>query len=174
MKKLIGMASAGMMALALLGAPATAAAAVQHVEGTIALPAPFAQGTFAGCWGGGTRRATTPTGGAASPANGSVGYRFEIDKSTWNKPFKLEVTGGEGTVDLDIFMYLVMPPAEDTVDDPVNGGSPVSVDYGNRKEGGEAGIVPKGATEAIVCMYAGPEYFGFNSSFMYMAGKGVK
>jgi hypothetical protein len=174
MKKLIGIASAGMMVLALLGSPATAAAKVQHVEGTIALPAPFAQGTFDGCWGGVTRRTTTPTGGATSPANGTFGYRFPLDKATWNKPFKLDVTGGSGTVDLDIFMYITMPPAEATADDPVNGGTPVSIDYTTREEGGEVGTVPQGATEAIVCMYAGPDYYGYQSSFMYMAGKGVK
>ena len=174
MRKLIGTVAVGLMAFSLLGAPATAAGKVQHVEGTIALPAPFAQGTFDGCWGGATRRTTTPTGGASSPANGVVGYRFLLDKATWNKPFNLEVTGGEGTVDLDIFLYLNMPPVEATVDDPVNGGTPTSIDFTTRSEGGEKGIVPKGATEAIVCMYAGPDYYGYNASFMYMAGKGVK
>jgi hypothetical protein len=174
MKKLIGIAVAGLTAFSLLGAPATAASKVQHVEGSIALPAPFAQGTFDGCWGGATRRTTSPTGESASPVNGVVGYRFPIDKATWNKPFKLEATGGEGTVDLDLFLYLTMPPPEATADDPVNGGTPVSVDFQTREEGGEAGTVPEGAIEAIVCMYAGPEYYGYNSSFMYMAGKGVK
>lgn len=175
MKKLIGAAMTGLMAFSLLGAPASAGKAkVQHVEGSIALPALFAQGTFSGCWGGLTRRLTTGTGEDTSPANGAFGYRFKIDKATWNKPFKLEATGGEGTVDLDIFVYLTIPPAEATLDDPVNGGTPFSVDYATRAEGGEKGIVPEGATDAIVCMYGGPEYYGYNASFMYMAGKGVK
>lgn len=174
MRKIIGIAASGVMAFSLLGAGATAAPKRQTVEGTIALPAPFAQGTFDGCWGGANRRVTSLSGDSGSPANGAIGYRFEVDKATWNKPFKLEVTGGEGTVDLDLFLYIVMPPAEATLDDPVNGGTPVSIDFGTRKEGGEKGIVPKGAVEGIVCMYGGPEYFGYNASFTYTAGKGVK
>lgn len=175
MRKLIGIAVSGLLAISMLGAPATAGKAKQqHVEGTIALPAVFAQGTFSGCWGGLTRRLTQGTGEDASPANGAFGYRFKVDKATWNKPFKLEATGGTGTIDFDIFLYMVMPPVEATIDDPVNGGTPVSVDFATREEGGEAGIVPKGTTDAIVCLYAGPEYQGLNASFMYMAGKGVK
>jgi hypothetical protein len=179
MRKLIGTAAAGLLAFSLLGAPATAAAKVQHVEGTIALPAVFVQSAtagapFDGCWGGATRRTTGPTGEDTSPANGALGYRFKIDKATWNKPFNLEATGGEGTVDLDIFIYTYMPPTEATADDPVAGGTPISVDYGTRAEGGEKGIVPKGAIEAIVCLYGGDAYYGYNASFMYMAGKGVK
>ncbi len=174
MKKLVGIALAGLVAFALVGGPATAAPKQQHVEGNIALPAPFAQGTFDGCWGGLTRRLTTPTGGDASPANGAFGYRFPVDKATWNKRFKLEVTGGSGTVDLDLFLYSYMPAPEETADDPVNGGTPVSIDFTNREEGGEVGTVPQGTTHAIVCMYGGPEYYGYQASFMYMAGKGVK
>ena len=63
-----------------------------------------------------------------------------------------------------------MPPPEAVADDPVNGGTPVSVDFQTRAEGGEKGVVPKGTTDAIVCMYAGPEYAGFNSTFTYTAG----
>jgi hypothetical protein len=52
--------------------------------------------------------------------------------------------------------------------------TPLSVDFATREEGGEKGIVPKGTTDAIVCLYGGPEYVGYDASFMYMAGKGVK
>ena len=172
MKRIIGLTLAGLMAASFMG-PASAAPKQQHVEGTVALPAMFVHGAFAGCWGGLTRRLTSPTGESESPANGAFGYRFKVDKATWNKPFKLEATGGEGTVDFDLFLYLVVPPPEATLDDPVNGGTPVSVDFATREEGGESGIVPKGAVEGIVCLYSGPEYVGFNASFMYMAGKGV-
>jgi hypothetical protein len=171
MKKLLALLSCGLVALV---APAGAAPKQQKVEGTIIMPGVFAQGTFSGCWGGLTRRLTQGTGEDGSPANGTFGYRFKVDKATWNKPFVLEPTGGQGTVDLDIFLYITMPPPEDAVDDPVNGGTPVSVDYGDRKEGGEAGIVPKGATDAIVCLYGGPEYVGYDAAFTYTAGKGVK
>jgi hypothetical protein len=180
MKKLIGLATAGLLAASLLGAPASAGkATVQHVEGTVALPAFFAQsaqgGTpFDGCWGGATRRTTTPTGEETSPANGALGYRFKVDKATWNKPFKLEATGGEGTVDFDLFLYSYIPTPEESADDPVNGGTPISVDFQTREEGGEKGIVPPNTTTAIVCLYGGDAYYGYNASFMYMAGKGVK
>ena len=174
MKRSIALISSAVAVLAVIGAPVGAAPKQQVVEGSIALPAPFAQGTFAGCWGGLTRRLTQPTGESGSPANGAFGYRFQVDKATWNKPFKLEVTGGEGTVDFDLFLYSVMPPPEDTANDPVNGGTPVSVDFQTREAGGEKGIVPKGTVEGIVCMYAGPEYHGYNASFKYTAGKGVK
>lgn len=174
MRKIIGLATVGVLAFSLLLTPASAAPKQQHVEGTIALPAVFAQGSFNGCWGGLTRRLTSPTGEEASPANGVFGYRFKVDKATWNKPFKLEATGGEGTVDLDLFLYLVVPPPEATADDPVNGGTPLSIDFATREEGGETGIVPKGAVAGIVCLYSGPEYQGFNASFDYLAGKGVK
>jgi hypothetical protein len=167
MRKIIGVALVAAMALALQGAPATAGGKKQAVEGAIAFPAPFAQGTFAGCWGGLTRRTGTPTSDAS---NGVFGYHFTIDKATWNKKFVLKATGGSGTVDLDLFMYITYPGPEETPNDPVNGGTPVSVDFQDRKAGGEAGVVPKGTTDAIVCMYAGPEYQGFNGTFSYTAG----
>ena len=169
MKKLIAIGVIALIALP-LGSAAHAGkkkAPIQTVEGSIALPAPFAQGTFDGCWGGLTRRGTGNTNGAV---NGVTGYLFDIDPKTWNKPFVLEATGGEGTVDLDLFMYIHYPPPEETQNDPVNGGVPVSVDYQTREAGGEAGKVPPQTTKAIVCMYAGPEYQGFNSTFTYNAG----
>src|SRR5688572_27537140 len=101
MRKIIGLATVGLLAFSLLIAPVSAAPKQQHVEGSIALPAPFVSTDeqLKSCYAGLHRRVSTLTGGAASPANGVFGYRFEIDKATWNKPFKLEATGGEGTVD---------------------------------------------------------------------------
>jgi hypothetical protein len=166
LKKILIAVLVGLMAASLMPA-ANAAKPKQTQEGSITFPAPFAQGTFDGCWGGLTRRTTGMTGGAV---NGVTGYYFDIDKATWNKKFKLDVVDGSGTVDLDIFLYIHYPDAAETADDPVNGGTPASVDYTTRKEGGEAGIVPKGAVRAIVCMYAGPDYQGYNANFTYSAG----
>src|SRR3712207_4087953 len=104
MKKLIGAVAVAAMALPLFAPGAVSAPKQQKVEGTIALPAPFVSTAeqLKSCYSGLHRRLSTPTGGASSPANGVFGYRFEIDPATWNKPFKLEATGGEGTVDFDI------------------------------------------------------------------------
>lgn len=171
MKRIIGVATAAIMAASAFPAGAAAPAKPQVVEGSIIFPAIFAQGTFDGCWAGLTRRITQT---AAGQGNGVVGYRFPVDKATWNGKFKLEPTGGTGDVDLDIFLYTYMPPAEAVLDDPVNGGTPVSVDYTTREPGGESGTVVKGATDAIVCMYGGPSHVGFNSTFTYTATPPVK
>lgn len=169
MKKLIAIGVAVLLALPLVASTAQAgkkpAKPVQVVEGSIALPAPFAQsvapggsGTpFDGCWAGLTRQTTGQTG----TVNGVTGYYFDIDPKSWNKPFKLEVVSGQGTVDLDIFMYYSFPGAGETA---------TSLDFVERAEGGEVGKVPPNAVKAIVCMYAGPEYQGFESTFTYTAG----
>jgi hypothetical protein len=178
MKKLIAVGVAVLLALPLAGGVAQAgkkkkpAKPVQVVDGSIALPAPFPQSAtagepFDGCWGGATRRTTGQTTGAV---NGVTGYYFDIDPKSWNKPFKLEPTGGEGTVDLDVFMYIHYPGLEETPDDPVNGGAATSIDFQNREEGGETGTVPPQATKAIVCLYGGPAYYGYNATFNYAAG----
>lgn len=143
----------------------------QKVEGTIMFPAPFAQSAqggepFDGCWGGLTRRTTTL--GQGQP-NGVFGYVFDVPKASWNKKFKLTPTGGEGTVDLDLFLYLSYPTMEEAVGDPVNGGTPGSLDFQTREEGGEAGTVPPGTTKAIVCLYGGTSHYGYNASFTYVA-----
>ena len=168
MKKLIAIGVAVLVALPLVATTAQAGKKpIQSVEGSIALPAPFAQGTFDGCWGGLTRRTTGMTGGAV---NGVTGYYFDVDKKTWNKPFKLEATGGQGYVDFDLFLYSHYPSVEETADDPVNGGTPVSIDFQTREAGGESGKVPPRTVKAIVCMYAGPEGAGAGASFTYTAG----
>jgi hypothetical protein len=168
MKKVLIVALTALMAATLLpSAHAAKKKPIQQIDGTIMMPAPFAQDTFAGCWGGLTRRTSGQSGGQV---NGVTGYYFDIDKKTWNKPFKLAVTGGEGTVDLDLFMYLHYPAPEETVDDPVNGGTPTSIDFQNREEGGEVGKVPPNTTKAIVCMYGGPDAYGYDAAFTYTAG----
>jgi hypothetical protein len=165
MKKLAVLLAAALLAGALVPSATAAAPPKEQVEeGSILFPGVFAQGTFDGCWGGLTRRLTQT---AAGQGSGLFGYRFAIDKSTWNGKFVLEPTGGLGTVDLDIFLYSVMPGPEAVADDPVNGGTPVSIDYSEREEGGETGLIPEGTTDAIVCMYGGPDYAGFESTFTY-------
>lgn len=171
MKKLIALGVVALLALPLGGNAAQAGKKkkkpVQVVEGSIMLPAPFAQGVFEGCWGGLTRRTTGQTGGAV---NGVTGYYFDVDKKSWNKPFKLEPTGGQGSVDLDLFLYIHYPPPEETQNDPVNGGTPISVDFTTREAGGETGTVPPNTVKGIVCMYAGPSHQGFDATFTYTAG----
>jgi hypothetical protein len=169
MKKLAVLLAAALLAGALVPSATAAAPPKEQVEeGSILFPAVFAQGTFDGCWGGLTRRLTQT---AAGQGSGLFGYRFAIDESTWNGKFVLEPTGGQGTVDLDIFLYSVMPGPEATLEDPpnglINGGTPVSVEYTTREEGGETGLIPEGTTDAIVCMYGGPDYAGFESTFTY-------
>ncbi len=166
MKKVVAVAVGALMAASVLSPASAGKPKPQVVEGKILAPAVFVLGLGAdGCWGGATRR-TTQTAGMG--VNGMVGYRFPVDKATWGGKFVLEPTGGLGTVDLDLFMYSVMPPAEAVIDDPVNGGVPVSVDFTTRKAGGEAGIVPPGTTDAIVCLYGGVAgYAGFNADFKY-------
>jgi hypothetical protein len=172
MRKILVCATATLLAASLLPSATAAAPKQQVVEGSISLPAPFAQGQFNGCFAGLHRRIATASQGQAP--NGVVGYEFEIDKSTWKKNFVLDVTGGEGTVDLDIFMYMHVPPLDEWPNDPQNAGTPVSFDYTTRGEGGESGQVPENTVKAIVCMYGGPTHYGYNAAFTYTAGKGVK
>jgi hypothetical protein len=162
-KKIIVAALSALLVASLLPAASAGKAKPQVVEGSIILPAVFAQGQFDGCWGGATRRTT----GAGTP-NGVTGYLFDVDPATWGGKFKLEPTGGEGTVDLDIFLYLHMPASvEEQSEEPVAGGTPVSVDYTTREAGGETGTIPADTVKGIVCMYGGPEYQGFDASFTY-------
>ena len=80
---------------------------VQTQEGSIVLPAPFAQDQSK-CYAGLHRRSETASQGQE---NGVTGYHFDIDKRTWNKPFKLDVVGSEGPADLDIYFYMQLPDA---------------------------------------------------------------
>ncbi len=154
-----------MAAIAINGAASAAPPPTQTVEGSVAIMAKFTD--LASCYSGLHRRSAIVT---QEMVNGIVGYHFDVDKKTWNKKFKLEPTAGEGDVDLDLFLYSHVPPVTEWPDDPQNAGFPVSQDFNTREPGGEAGIVPKGTTYAIVCMYAGPTHYGFNADFTYTAG----
>ena len=166
MKRLIAAAVVGLAVLALVGGPATAKSKMQMVDGSIALPAPYTDDS--GCFAGVHRRLQAV---AQGQANGIVGYNFAVDKATWGKPFTLKVTGGQGAVDLDINYYLgPLTKITDFVDQGGDPTPPATVAYEARKPGGEKGAVPKGAENAIVCMYGGGQGAGFGATFHYMAG----
>jgi hypothetical protein len=164
----------GALVLGPLPAGAAKKAKQQRIEGEIALPAPFIDDS--GCFAGLHRRAVILSGGEAdSPVNGVIGYSFEVDPATANKPFVLEVSEGQGTVDLDITFYTKFGTPEDVVNDPAGAGAPATVDFATRAPGGEAGKVPpKDYPLAIICMYGGQQGAGALASFVYTAGKGVK
>lgn len=174
MKKLIALGAAGLLAASLVGGTATAAKKKgfkQTQEGSIVLPAPFAQDQSK-CYAGLHRRSETATQGQE---NGVTGYHFDVDKRTWNKPFRLDVTSADGAADLDIYFYSHYPTLDEWQNDPQNAGTPASIDFITRKAGGEKGKVPAQTTKAIVCLYAGdpgtgPTY-ATNAAFKYQAGK---
>ena len=130
-------------------------AAHQMVEGSIAIPQ------------GGNAAATcvyraqrTAYSAAGDGVNGIVGYTFEVDPKTVNKPFKLEASDGAG---MDISFYADLGDPSDPTTAPAN------IPFEETGPGGESGIVPDGYPIAFVCMTEGTE-----ASFTYMAGKGVK
>jgi hypothetical protein len=100
--------------------------------------------------------------------NGIVGFEFDVDPATIGKPFVLEVTGGQGDVDLDITYYTEFGTTEQALD---RTHAPTNHSFEAREAGGESGVIPKGVewTKAIVCMHTGAE-----ATFTYTAGKGVK
>jgi hypothetical protein len=164
MKKILAIAVSGLFVLS-IAVPANAGGKMQTVKGSIAFPAPFTDDS--GCYAGLQRRASIMS---MDNAQGVIGYDFNLDKTTLGKPFKLTPSGGVGTVDMDITFYQQFGTPQDVLTDPTAAGSPVSVGYDTRKPGGESGIVPKGMTKAIVCIYSGQQYQGGGASFTYMAG----
>jgi hypothetical protein len=171
-KRSIAVGAVALLALSLVAGPGIAGkkGKQQKVEGGVVMPTPFTDDT--GCYAGLHRRGQAV---AQGQANGILGYNFEVDKATWKKPFVLEATGGQNHVDLDIYFYL--GPLT-TVDDIVAAGGdptpPATISYNTRDAGGEADLVPEGAENVIICMYGGGQGIGFNASFAYTAGKGVK
>jgi hypothetical protein len=164
-KKLFGIAASALMGLSLLPGASTAAAPKQQkVEGDIAMMAPFWGDTFATCYSGLHRRTAVVS---QENNNGIVGYSFDVDRATIGKPFVLEVTGGQGGVDLDITFYTEFGTVEQATDTAY---APPNYGFEERGAGGESGVIPKGDwTKAIVCMHTGA-----GASFTYTAGKGVK
>ena len=174
MKKLIALILVGLLAASMLGGSATAKKkkkkSVKQTEaGTIVLPAPF-PADMSGCYSGLHRRVSVVANGEQH--NGLVGYSFDIDKRTWNKPFKLAVDDGQGDVDLDIHFYAEFGTAEQAADPQY---APASFAYETRKAGGEKGKVPADMNRAIVCIYGGDPgsgpTAGAQAAFKYVAGK---
>lgn len=170
MKKFIALALVATMAVPMFGATAQAGkkkkkAPVQTEEGSILLPLPYLDDT--GCYAGVWRRAHAFTGDAA---RGPIGWNFAVNKKTWGKKFKLEVSGGVGYVDMDIYFYLGdLTKAEEFA----QGGDPApapTISYNTREAGGETGTVPKGAENVILCLYSGAVGQGGGADFVYTAG----
>jgi hypothetical protein len=170
MKKIAVLALGGLVAASFVPNATAAAPKQQQVSGSVALPAPYTDNT--GCYAGLQRRVAIVT---QEQVNGVIGYHFDVDPATIGKPFVLEVTGGQGTVDLDINFYYEFGTVDDVAGDPLNAGSPVNTGFNTREAGGESGVIPKGDyTKAIVCMYGGDLGAGAAATFEYTAGKGVK
>jgi hypothetical protein len=168
MKKTLTVGLAGLLAASLLS-PASAGAPAQEEDGVIAAPAPFTDDS--GCFAGLQRRVAIVS---QEQAKGIVGYNFDIDKATWGGKFALEVTDGVGDVDMDILFYGEFGTVDDVVNDPGGAGAPFSVGFQTREPGGEAGVVPKEVTKAIVCIYAGQQGAGAAGAFHYEASAPVK
>lgn len=164
MKRAITLILASILVAALSPAGAQAGAAPQKAEGTVVLPGPGPNGgTGDGCWTGWARRFWIFSSGANS---GPFGSMFEIDKSTWDGKFELEVTsGGMGTEDLDMTFYS-NPGAIDPADPAMQSGIVETGSYLNRKAGGEEGIVPRTSTLALICLGTGT---GYNAAWSYTA-----
>src|SRR5688500_1481084 len=122
MRKLLAVAMASLMVAGMVSGSAVAGKkkkqVAQHVEGTILLPQPG--GALGNC-NYRPQRATMGASGEAFP-NGVLGFTFNVDPKTVGQPFKLEVTGGEGDVDLDIGCYSEYGDPADPTTAPGNTG----------------------------------------------------
>ena len=167
MKKSLALLLSAFTVFALV--PASAGAAkkpVQTEEGMVLLPLPYTDDT--GCYAGVWRRAHAVTGDAA---RGLIAWNFEVNKKTWNKKFNLEVSGGQGYVDMDIYFYLgPLTSVNDVVEQGGDPAPPAAVSYNTREAGGETGTVPKGAENVILCLYGGAQGTGGGADFTYTAG----
>lgn len=171
MKKMITLLLVGLLVGSLLPGAASAGKGKkkkkpkpQVEEGSIALPAPWIDDS--GCYAGLYRRISILSG-ESDPHKGTIGYSFDVDKKTWNKPFFLE---GDGNGDLDIYFYTELGTPEDVITDPGAAGNPPSVSFNDRNTDGEYGKVPPEMNKVIICMMTE----GSETSFTYTAGKGIK
>ncbi|MDQ3940752.1 MAG: hypothetical protein M3238_05310 [Actinomycetota bacterium] len=165
MKRSFSILIAGALALGLLPGTAGAGAPKQTEEGTILLPAPFTDDS--GCFAGLHRRGAILT---QENNNGVIGWHFDVDPKTWKKKFKLEPSGGVGTVDMDILFYQEFGTPQQVVEDPGAAGAPASIGFQTREPGGEAGKVPPKFNKVIICIYGGQQYAGGGANFTYTAG----
>ncbi len=150
MKRAITVLLAATMVAALSPLAAGARIAPQKEEGTVLLPGPGPNGeTTGGCWTGHGRRAWILSGGATA---GPFASMIEIDPSTWDGKFKLNVaSGGMGTEDLDVTFY-IDPGKVDPTDPAMQAGIVESSAYLSREAGGEVGTVPPEAKLALVSL----------------------
>lgn len=146
-----------------LAVPSGAAPKRQTVKGSVAFAIQNPAFNFETCWYHMHRRLSFFSAGNVQ---GIIGYDFDIDKTTWDKPFVLKVTGGQNEPDLDVGLYMTYGSAENQIDPTF---APPGQVFETRKPGGEKGIVPNGATKALVCMYEGRD-----ASFIYTAGNPVR
>ena len=130
----------------------------QTVEGSVATANPFPQDPNS-CYSGKHRRGAVLSDGGNQ---GTDGYHFDVAEGTNGQNFVLEVTGGEGDVDLDITFYTEFGTVEQQSDTAY---APPNQSYESRGPGGEKGTVPEGMKKAIVCMLTGA-----NATFTYKAG----
>lgn len=165
MKKIISLVALGLVVAAVI--PGTAGAAKkpfrQTQEGHIALQAPPSDATSNpnGCYSGVHRRIAVVS---QEQVNGVVGFHFDVDKRTWNKPFRLTPT--TDGVDIDITFYDGFGTLEQATDPAY---APYALGFEERDNEGEFGKVPATTTKVIVCMKAGAD-----ANFTYEAGLGVK
>lgn len=91
--------------------------------------------------------------------NGIRGFDFPVAPRTWGSRFRLNPTGGEGRIDLDLYFYVKI------VDRSAPHESGFRYWYDERSPRGETGIVPKYVNHAAVCMFRGSD-----ATFTYRAG----
>lgn len=120
--------------------------AQQVVEGSVDLPQGDPTGAVGRCVSGNHRRLVLLN----VPAQGVVGFDFDVDKATWNGKFVLEVDGDQ---DLDIIFYTDFGDLQAAGE---------TVAYEEDGSGGESGTIPSNMTKAIVCMFS-----GLNAAFTY-------
>ena len=169
MKRAIMLVLVATLVAALSPVAAEAGAPPQQEEGTVILPGPGPNGeTTGGCWTGWPRRMWIFSGGATA---GPMGSMFEIDKSTWDGKFTLEVTGGmQGTEDLDMTFY-ADTGSIDPADPAMQGGIVETGSYLTREAGGESGTVPRTSTVVLICLATGT---GANAEWSYTAAPPAK
>lgn len=167
MKRAIAVSTALILVGGIVAPVSAGKAEKQVVEGTILAPARHPNG----CYTGLSRHLWSLFGDAS---NGGLGWTFDVEKSTWKGNFKLEPTGGVGTVDLDMTFYLgEFATTQEWANDPAPP-PPATVGFDNHDEPGEAGEVPEGAVKAIVCVYASENGSSAAVPFIYEGTPPVK
>ena len=179
MKKIITLLVVGLLALTMVAGSATAAKKkkkkappfIQTIDGSVVFTPPGTSPPFAapGCFSGAHRRVAIMTD-EAEQGNGKLGYSFNIDKRTWGKKFKLDLKSATGTADLDIAFYQKFGTKDDVTGDPAGAGAPYTEVSETRAPGGEKGIVSKGMTKAIVCLWESETSGAAQATFSYQAG----